>query len=281
MATNAPVRPRPAPPREVAPKAPEARNDAPSRAVHAQDDWTSTARRMWLWPVAILLSVPIGGYIADLVINGVDSVGTALAGGLIAGAVIGAAGWFVLRQRVSWLWIPATMVGMAVGPRRGSGAGGLRDRSGRPSPHGCRYRPRRRGVAGAGAHATRDRRCVLVGGCEPACLGARLARDFLRDHGERRGAVCGLRRERCDRLRRADVVDPRSAVPGDGIQDRGKAGGSRSVTKAAGAEARGSDRRATTRPDAVRQGGLWPPCRVDVHRTLAEGRRRADRSRRS
>ena len=110
-------------------------------------------------------------------------------------------------------------------------------------------------VAGAGAHATRDRRCVLVGACEPACLGARLARDLLRDHGERQGAVCGLRRERSDRLRSADLVAPRSAVPGDGTQDRGKAGGSRSVTKAAGAEARGSDRPATTRPDTVRQGG--------------------------
>ena len=42
-----------------------------------QRDWTTTARRMWLWPVAILLGFPIGGYIADLVINGVDSVGTA------------------------------------------------------------------------------------------------------------------------------------------------------------------------------------------------------------
>jgi len=71
---------------------------------------------MWLW----LLSLPIGGYIADLEINGVDSVGTALAGGLIAGAVIGAAGWFALRQRVSWLWIPATTVGMAVGLAAGA-----------------------------------------------------------------------------------------------------------------------------------------------------------------
>jgi hypothetical protein len=26
-----------------------------------QGDWTSTARRMWLWPVAILLGFPIGG----------------------------------------------------------------------------------------------------------------------------------------------------------------------------------------------------------------------------
>jgi hypothetical protein len=120
MATNAPVLPRPESPPELASKAPEARNDTPSRAVHTQDDWRSTARRMWLWPVAILLSLPIGGFIADLVINGVDSVGTALAGGLIAGTVIGAAGWFALRHRVSWLWIPATTVGMAVGLAAGA-----------------------------------------------------------------------------------------------------------------------------------------------------------------
>lgn len=78
-------------------------------------DLMSTARRMWLWPVAILVSFPIGGLIADLAVDGVDSVGAALAGGLIVGAVIGAAEWFALRQRISWLWIPATTVGMAVG----------------------------------------------------------------------------------------------------------------------------------------------------------------------
>ena len=75
----------------------------------------STARRLWLWPVAILVSLPIGGYLADLVVDGVDSVGAALVGGLIVGAVIGAAEWFVLRQWVSSLWIPATIVGMVVG----------------------------------------------------------------------------------------------------------------------------------------------------------------------
>jgi hypothetical protein len=79
-----------------------------------QGDWTSTARRMWLWPVAILVSLPIGGYFADLVVDGVDSVGAALAAGFIVGAVIGATEWFALRQWVSWLWIPATTVGMAV-----------------------------------------------------------------------------------------------------------------------------------------------------------------------
>jgi hypothetical protein len=120
MATNAPVLPRPAPTPEVASTAPDDRNDAPSRAVHTQDDWKGAARRLWLWPVAILLSLPIGGFIADLVINGVDSVGTALAGGLIAGTIIGAAGWFVLRKRVSWLWIPASALGMAVGLAAGA-----------------------------------------------------------------------------------------------------------------------------------------------------------------
>ena len=78
-------------------------------------DWISTTRRMWLWPIAILVSFPIGGYIADLVVNGVDSVRAALVGGLIVGAVIEVAEWFVLRERVSWLWIPATIVGMAAG----------------------------------------------------------------------------------------------------------------------------------------------------------------------
>ena len=46
---------------------------------------------MWRWVVAILVSLPISGYLADLVVDGVDSVGTALAGGLIVGAIIGSA----------------------------------------------------------------------------------------------------------------------------------------------------------------------------------------------
>jgi hypothetical protein len=79
------------------------------------DDSTSESPRMWLWALAILISFPIAGYVADLIVDGVDSVGTALAGGLIVGAIIGAAEWFVLRRRVSWLWIPATIAGMAVG----------------------------------------------------------------------------------------------------------------------------------------------------------------------
>jgi hypothetical protein len=76
---------------------------------------SGNAPRLWLWAIAILVSLPVGGYVADLFVNGVDSVGAALAGGLIVGAIVGAAEWFVLRQWVSWLWIPATIAGMAVG----------------------------------------------------------------------------------------------------------------------------------------------------------------------
>jgi hypothetical protein len=86
----------------------------------ARDDWRPVARRLWVWPVAILVSFPIGGLLADLVVNGVDSVGTALVGGLIAGVIIGAAEWFALRQWISWLWIPATSVGMAAGLAAGA-----------------------------------------------------------------------------------------------------------------------------------------------------------------
>src|SRR6187399_2956016 len=78
------------------------------------------ARRLWIWPIAILISFPIAGYLADLVVDGVDSVGAALVGGLIAGLVIGAAEWFALRRWVSWLWIAATSIGMAAGLTAGA-----------------------------------------------------------------------------------------------------------------------------------------------------------------
>jgi hypothetical protein len=70
--------------------------------------------------VAILIGFPIGGLLADLVVDGVDSVGTALLGGLIAGAVSGTAEWLALRSWVDWIWIPATSVGMAAGLTAGA-----------------------------------------------------------------------------------------------------------------------------------------------------------------
>ncbi|MGH8939931.1 MAG: hypothetical protein ACRDV1_00785 [Actinomycetes bacterium] len=53
--------------------------------------------------------------------DGVDSTGAALAEGLIAGVVVGAAEWYALRRQVSWLWIPATCLGLAVGLAAGAG----------------------------------------------------------------------------------------------------------------------------------------------------------------
>src|SRR5687768_15651058 len=71
--------------------------------------------RVWAWPLVIILGFPIGGYIANLTAGAVDSVGAALAGGLVAGAVVGAAQWLALRRVVSWIWIAATSLGMATG----------------------------------------------------------------------------------------------------------------------------------------------------------------------
>ena len=76
---------------------------------------TLSRPRVWAWPLAALLGFPIGGLIANLTVGAIDSVGAAIAGGLIAGAVVGTAQWLALRQTVPWLWIAATSLGMSVG----------------------------------------------------------------------------------------------------------------------------------------------------------------------
>jgi hypothetical protein len=73
----------------------------------------------WFWPAwgAAFLGFPIGGAAATLLVGPIESVGAALIAGAVAGGVIGAAQWVVLRLRLplSALWVPATAVGMAVG----------------------------------------------------------------------------------------------------------------------------------------------------------------------
>ena len=76
---------------------------------------TFSRPRVWAWPLAILLGFPIGGLVANLIVGAVDSVGAALAGGLIAGAMVGATQWLALRRVVPWVWIAATSIGMAAG----------------------------------------------------------------------------------------------------------------------------------------------------------------------
>src|SRR5919202_2257841 len=71
------------------------------------------------WPAwgAAFLGFPIGGTAATLLVGPIESVGAALIAGAVAGGVIGAAQWLVLRQRIplSGLWVAATAGGMAVG----------------------------------------------------------------------------------------------------------------------------------------------------------------------
>ena len=86
-----------------------------STTTPAAESVAVTRPRLWAWPLAALLGFPIGGYAANLTVGAVDSVGAAIPGGLIAGAVIGAAQWIALRQLVPWLWIAAMSIGMAVG----------------------------------------------------------------------------------------------------------------------------------------------------------------------
>src|SRR4051794_13895707 len=82
---------------------------------HTASSITPPRTRMWAWPLAALIGFPIGGELAHVAVGPVDSVGAALAGGLIAGAVIGAAQWLAIRRRVPWMWIASTSIGMAVG----------------------------------------------------------------------------------------------------------------------------------------------------------------------
>ena len=77
----------------------------------------------WFWPAwgAAFLGVPIGGAVATTLVGPIDTVGAATLAGGLAGGVIGAAQWLVLRRRLplSVRWVPATagglVLGMAVG----------------------------------------------------------------------------------------------------------------------------------------------------------------------
>jgi hypothetical protein len=76
-----------------------------------------TTRRLWLYWLPTCIGFFVGGELAVLVVGRVDSPGSALVGGALAGAVIGGGQWLVLRNRLAragW-WIPATAAGQAIG----------------------------------------------------------------------------------------------------------------------------------------------------------------------
>lgn len=71
------------------------------------------------------LAFPIGGYMAVLALGSLDDPVTAAAGGLLAGAVIGAAQWLALRPRdIGRRWIGYTAAAMGAGTALGAAVTG-------------------------------------------------------------------------------------------------------------------------------------------------------------
>ena len=72
--------------------------------------------KAWLLWTAGFLAFPIGGALATGATGRINDVGSALIGGLIAGAVIGTGQWLVARRLLDpQTWIPATAVAMSIG----------------------------------------------------------------------------------------------------------------------------------------------------------------------
>jgi hypothetical protein len=77
-------------------------------------------RPWWPW-LLTALALPPAGYLAHGIVGRVDSVPSALFAGVIAGAVIGAAQWALLRRReITLTWIGATAAGLGVGLAAGA-----------------------------------------------------------------------------------------------------------------------------------------------------------------
>jgi hypothetical protein len=72
--------------------------------------------KAWLLWTAGFVAFIIGGALATAVIGRVNDAGSALIGGLIAGAVIGTGQWLLARHLLNpKTWIPATAVAMSIG----------------------------------------------------------------------------------------------------------------------------------------------------------------------
>jgi hypothetical protein len=72
--------------------------------------------KAWLLWTAGFVAFIIGGALATAVVGRVNDFGSALLGGLIAGAVIGTGQWLVARRLLdAQTWIPATALAMGIG----------------------------------------------------------------------------------------------------------------------------------------------------------------------
>jgi hypothetical protein len=73
--------------------------------------------KAWLLWTAGFLAFPIAGALATAVTGRINDLGSALIGGMIAGAVIGTGQWLLARRLLGnpQTWIPATAVAMGIG----------------------------------------------------------------------------------------------------------------------------------------------------------------------
>lgn len=62
-----------------------------------------------------ILGFPLGGWLAMQLVGSVTNPVTAALAGAVAGAVLGAAQWIALGRRADWLWLAASILGMAAG----------------------------------------------------------------------------------------------------------------------------------------------------------------------
>jgi uncharacterized membrane protein len=82
--------------------------------------------RAWLLWTAGFLAFPIAGVLATAVTGRINDFSSALIGGMVAGAVIGAGQWLVARRLLGnpQAWIPATALAMGIGLAVGAWAVG-------------------------------------------------------------------------------------------------------------------------------------------------------------
>jgi hypothetical protein len=72
--------------------------------------------KAWLLWTAGFLAFPIAGALATALVGRINDAGSALIGGMVAGAVIGTGQWLVARRLLdAQTWIPATALAMGIG----------------------------------------------------------------------------------------------------------------------------------------------------------------------
>ena len=82
--------------------------------------------KAWLLWTAGFLAFPIGGVLATALVGRINDLGSALIGGMVAGAVIGTGQWLVARRLlIPQTWIPATALAMGIGLRSAAGRLGM------------------------------------------------------------------------------------------------------------------------------------------------------------